>query len=78
MVKPVVGEPDGELASGAPEIELDTRAGLVARGHAGLIDAFVHTIKLSPQPHAPLALGLSNTKPAAKSSSHQSITLPTR
>src|SRR5215208_1596648 len=38
----------------------------------------VQTVKLSPQPQAPLALGLSNTKPAAKSSSRQSITGPTR
>ena len=30
-------------------------------------------VKLSPQPQAPLALGLSKTKPAAKSSSTQSI-----
>ena len=37
-----------------------------------------HTMKLSPQPQAPLALGFSNTKPAEKSSSTQSITLPTR
>ena len=48
-------------------------------------DAFVwericapHTMKLSPQPQAPLALGFSNTKPAVKSSSRQSMTLPTR
>ena len=33
-------------------------------------------MKLSPQPHAPLAFGFSNTKPAAKSSSTQSIVLP--
>src|SRR5437667_4600625 len=38
----------------------------------------VQTVKLSPQPQAPLALGLSNTKPAAKSSSRQSMTEPTR
>lgn len=37
-----------------------------------------HTMKLSPQPQAPLALGFSNTKPALKSSSRQSITLPMR
>ena len=37
-----------------------------------------HTMKLSPQPQAPLALGFSNTKPAVKSSSRQSITLPMR
>ncbi len=37
-----------------------------------------YTIKLSPQPHAPLALGLSNTNPAVKSSSTQSIVEPTR
>ena len=36
------------------------------------------TVKLSPQPQAPLALGLSKTKPAAKSSSFQSIVEPTR
>ena len=35
-------------------------------------------VKLSPQPQAPLALGLSKTKPAAKSSSTQSMTEPTR
>ena len=37
-----------------------------------------YTMKLSPQPQAPLALGFSNTKPAVKSSSRQSIVLPTR
>ena len=36
------------------------------------------TVKLSPQPQAPFALGLSKMKPAAKSSSLQSIVLPTR
>ena len=36
------------------------------------------TVKLSPHPHAPLALGFSNTKPAAKSSSTQSIVEPIR
>lgn len=38
----------------------------------------IQTVKLSPQPHAPLAFGFSNTKPAAKSSSTQSMTLPIR
>src|SRR3954447_10220066 len=38
----------------------------------------VQTVKLSPHPQAPLALGFSNTNPAAKSSSHQSMTDPTR
>lgn len=37
-----------------------------------------HTMKLSPQPQAPLAFGFSNTKPAVKSSSRQSMTLPMR
>ncbi len=36
------------------------------------------TVKLSPQPHMPLAFGLSKTKPAVKSSSFQSIRLPMR
>ena len=36
------------------------------------------TVKLSPQPQAPLAFGFSNTKPAAKSSSRQSIVEPMR
>src|SRR3569832_613776 len=36
------------------------------------------TVKLSPQPQDPLALGFSNTKPAAKSSSRQSIVEPIR
>jgi len=36
------------------------------------------TIKLSPQPHAPFALGFSNTNPAVKSSSTQSIVDPMR
>ena len=36
------------------------------------------TVKLSPQPQLPLALGFSNTKPAVKSSSLQSITEPMR
>src|SRR3546814_16206371 len=36
------------------------------------------TVKLSPQPQLPLAFGFSKTKPAAKSSSTQSITLPIR
>ena len=34
------------------------------------------TLKLSPQPQAPFAFGFSKTKPAAKSSSTQSMTLP--
>ena len=50
-----------------------------ARVHAGrALDAFGQTVKLSPQPQEPVAFGFSNTKPAAKSSSRQSITLPTR
>lgn len=36
------------------------------------------TVKLSPQPQDPLALGFWNTKPAVKSSSFQSITDPIR
>jgi hypothetical protein len=36
------------------------------------------TVKLSPQPQAPLALGLAKTKPAVKSSSTQSIVEPMR
>ena len=36
------------------------------------------TVKLSPHPHAPLALGLAKVKPAAKSSSTQSMVDPTR
>src|SRR3569623_479856 len=36
------------------------------------------TMKLSPQPQEPLAFGYSNTKPAAKSSSRQSIVEPIR
>ena len=36
------------------------------------------TVKLSPQPHMPLALGFWKTKPAVKSSSTQSIVEPTR
>src|SRR3546814_20355537 len=36
------------------------------------------TVKLSPQPQLPLALGFSNTNPAVKSSSRQSMTEPIR
>ena len=36
------------------------------------------TVKLSPQPHDPVAFGFSKTKPAAKSSSRQSMIDPTR
>ena len=35
-------------------------------------------MKLSLQPHATFALGLSNTKPAVKSSARESMTLPVR
>ena len=36
------------------------------------------TVKLSPQPQEPFAFGLSNTNPAAKSSSRQSMIEPIR
>ena len=55
------------------------------RTHVGLLGgtyptsvAQDQTVKLSPQPQAPLALGLAKVKPAAKSSSTQSIVLPMR
>lgn len=57
-----------------------TKLAAVGRGPAGRNDTGrpwrPYTMKLSPQPQAPLALGFSNTKPAVKSSSRQSITLP--
>jgi hypothetical protein len=46
--------------------------------HACGMAAAGYTVKLSPQPQLPLALGFWKVKPAAKSSSFQSMTEPIR
>lgn len=58
---------------GAVEIDM----GVIARDLVATAKA-AQTVKLSPQPQAPLALGLVNTKPAVKSSSTQSMVDPIR
>ena len=73
-------------AGDAPAVGAQTR-GQPGRGIAHADDKHVghgataagrQTVKLSPQPQLPLALGLLKTKPAVKSSSTQSIVDPTR
>src|SRR5690606_34741260 len=73
---------DDKQAEGRKE-SLDHARDIGARAPAaqvrrhGRTPCFVfYTVKLSPQPHAPFALGFSKTNPAEKSSSTQSMTLP--
>ena len=54
------------------------RPGLRKERGRGRACAAPYTVKLSPHPHAPFALGLLNTNPAVKSSSTQSIVEPIR
>lgn len=76
-------DPGGELRFERGALTLDPRDDRLhlAPALCGALGVAIrrgHTMKLSPQPQAPLALGFSNTKPALKSSSRQSITLPIR
>lgn len=68
----------GDFRLGGHKLRLVLQA--IARAHFHHFNGTMHdqTMKLSPQPHRALALGLSNTKPVSNLSSFQSMRAPLR